>query len=665
MALDNLQAQDYYQREPKLEGETGDMSHWLDPLLRPRSIAIFGATPDPGVVGHTVTRNIIAAGFSGPVWAVNPKHTSVLGLDCVGSLGEISEPIDHVMLAIAQDDLPESLAQAIDKGVRAVAVFSAMDGGAEEDRSLATRLRDMAGEANVPLCAGGDLELLNFRDRVYASGFPTQPHGHDGSVALISHSGPALRAILEVEERLTFNLAIACGQELTVGLEDHLNWMLDQRETKVVGLVIGELRQPRKFLAALEKANDNAIPIIALAAGRNVAYEAVFERFGIARARDLEELTTTLIMFAQPHRPKAGGLAAMHTSDFEARLTAGLAAELDVPMTDAKGSTSDAFEDALGAQSAMGAVILPQPAAGETLAAHADKAAEAARTAHKPVFLVSALPGAVSGSAAVTSKGERVPVLGGLIPFLRGAKHLLDYRDFRRRPPARSRTLRGQIKIRWRERLQDGPLDLMETLLLLSDYQIPVNSFAIADSASDAWRRAKEIGLPVALKPAARGINSETLAARVLGDLNTEAAVTEAYEALATKYGAEVHVSSMVFGGVEISLTMLNDAQFGPLVSVGVAGANADALDDRVFALPPFDTQGALRLIGRLKLGDPNSPTPVDLRALAGAFARFSDLADALGREFTRIDIDPIIAAPTGAFVLHAETVSRRDKATP
>lgn len=633
-----------------MEGETGDVAHWLDPLLSPRSIAVVGATPDPDAVGHAVTRNIIAAGFKGPVWAVNSNHGSVLGVDCVESFAEIGEPIDHAMLAVSEDDIAAALAQAIDYGVRAITIFAAIAGATEEDRALATRLRAMADEANVPLCAGSELELFNFRDRAWASALPAQPRGRDGNVALISQSGGAMRAILDAEERLSFNVAVACGRELTVGLEDYLDWALEQPETRLVGLIMQDLRQPQKFLTALEKAKDQAIPIIALAAGRNSGYDAVFDRFGIARTRDPEELATTLIMFAQPHRPAGGGLVVAHTTEFEAQLTADLAEELGVPLAE----TSDAFDESLGASdAAMGALILPQVVAGETLTAHADRINEAARRARKPAFLVTALPG--TGAERPTRDG--LPIIGGLVPFLRSAKHVLDHRDFRHRPEVRSRALRGQIKVRWRERLRDGPLDVMETLLLLSDYQIPVNSFAIADSADEAWRRAKEIGLPVALKPAVLGIDREALMESTLRSLDSEAAVAEAYEALAAKFGADVHVSPMVSGGIPAALSMVQDERFGPLVSIGAGGAKAR--DARIHALPPFDTQEALRLISRLKLGETKTPAPVDLRALAGAFARFSDLAGALGREFTRIDIDPILATPMGAFVIHAEIVSR------
>ena len=201
----------------------------------------------------------------------------------------------------------------------------------EEDTTpvLSERIRARALEAGLLLAGGNGMGFYNFSDGVWACGFDTRDHHRDGNVVLLSQSGSGMSAILDCEERIAFSFAASTGQELVVSIEDYLDYVLDQPATRVVGLFLETTRKPAQFIACLEKANARGIPLVILKVGRtefsarmalshsgaltgaDAAYQAVFDRYGVQRVNDMDELATALIMFAQPHTPGEGGIVTL------------------------------------------------------------------------------------------------------------------------------------------------------------------------------------------------------------------------------------------------------------------------------------------------------------------------------------------------------------------
>ena len=103
---------------------------------------------------------------------------------------------------------------------------------------------------------------------MWACGFDSSDHKPIGNVSLISHSGSGMSGILDCEDRLRFNFAVSTGNELSVTMDQYLNFVLDLPETKAVGLFIETARNPNGFIAALQKAKEKKIPIVALKVGK-------------------------------------------------------------------------------------------------------------------------------------------------------------------------------------------------------------------------------------------------------------------------------------------------------------------------------------------------------------------------------------------------------------
>ncbi len=692
------------------------MTHRLDPLLRPRSIAVLGATEREETVGRHTVENLLQGGFEGRLWAVNPGRRSVLGVPCYPSLADLPEPVEHVIFAVADTRMDAALDDVIAHGARAATMMSSLviDGDAEPP--LRERVLAKIRSAGLLVCGANGMGFYNFADGIWGCGFRTRRHRRGGNVAFISHSGSGMCGIVDSEERIDFNLVVSTGQELAVTMDEYLDYALEMPGTRAVGLFMETARNPDGLVRAFARARERGIPIVALKVGRtelskrltvshtgamageDAAFDAVFDRYGVHRVRDMDELATTLILFAQPHPVAAGGLVSIHDSGGERQLLIDLAHDAGVPLAQVSAGTTRRLEELLDPglpavnpldawstggpdyhagmeqcfaalmsdpQAALGAVIHDRVAGGGIHAGYLDYLRAGHRASGKPAFLVANRQGTGADPLVVEATREGFPVVDGLESFLRGVRHLLAHRDH----PARARGAPPQLPepalARWRARLGDGRrLDENDALQLLQDAGLPANAGRIADSEAAAQAAARELGYPVVLKTAKRGLDHKSELRGVHLALADDAAVAAAWRDLAGRIDPRVLVAPMVAAqGVELLLGMVRDPQFGPIVVIGAGGVHVEALADSVHAVPPFDAAEAARLLGRLRvarlLRSRRHERPLAIPDFCRAAARFSALAAALGGELAEVDLNPVIVHPQGCVIVDALVVPR------
>jgi acetate---CoA ligase (ADP-forming) len=682
------------------------MAHRLDPLLRPHSLAVLGASRRAGSVGHTLIRHLIQGGFQGALYPVNPKYESIEDLTCYGALAELPEPPDQVVFAVSDARLEEEFERAIAAGARAATLISQLVVADDTDPPLRQRIRQRAEDAGVVVCGGNSNGLYNFDYGLWACGFETRADHRPGGVTLITHSGSVFNALVDCEARIDYNIAVSSGQELNVTLADYMDFALDQPTTRVIGLFMETARDPGGFVEALAKARANGVPVVALKVGRSAkgaamaeshsgalvgndgAYQALFEHYGVARVDSIDEMAASLMLFAQPRPVGPGGLATIHDSGGERALILDLAERLGVPFAelqsetiarleatldpglpavnplDAWGTGADYWGDFTTCLTAMmqdpgtavGAVVADRGPDGKIFPEYPHFARAAAEASGKPVMIVSNHQGSGFSPTAIAVTREGLPVLDGLEVFLKGVKHLFAYRDAQDRHASlpRPHSVARETVARWRERLSDGQAPSERAAMdLLSDFGVPAIACREATDADEARAVAEGIGYPVALKTAAPGIAHKTEVAGVYLGLGDAAAVDRAYRDLSARLGPPVLVAEMVRGpAVEMILGMVRDPAFGPVVVVGSGGIHAEVLEDVVFALPPFDAETARRLVDRLRLralldGVRGQP-PGDLDAFCRAAANFSALAAHLGDRLESVDVNPVLVRPVG-----------------
>jgi acyl-CoA synthetase (NDP forming) len=686
-------------------------------MLEARSVAVIGASAREGSVGNQSVVELLEGGFDGRIVPVNPKYDEILGLPCAGSVAEIGEPMDLVILALSNALLEDQLRLAAEAGAGSAVIFAS---GYEEPRDgvppLTERLAAIARGAGMAVCGGNCMGFANLEQRVRALGFYEPKDAPVGGVTFLSHSGSAFSAMIHNDRGLGLNLAVSAGQEFVTTVADYLRYALGLDSTKAVGLFIETVRDPAGFRSSLEVANERDVPVVALKVGREErtrelvaahsgalagedgAYEALFDAYGVSRVESLDEMADTLALFAGGRRAGPGALASVHDSGGERALLVDAAASVGVPLAEISDETSKRMETLLdpglppvnpldfwgtGRDSheiITGCVraLLDDPAVA-ALAFSVDltsedypemgyiaMARETFPQTGKPFAMLSNFSSGIDRNDAKLLEGDGIPVLEGTQTGLAAFRHLFAYRDFRAREPITGVSpASNEVRERWIGRLSNGePFDELEGLALLADYGVPVVESVRAETLEDAIAAAERFGFPVAVKTAAPGVQHKSDVGGVRLGIDDSPSLEDGYGDLERRLGPQVTVAPMASSGVEIALGVVRDPQFGPLVLVGAGGVLVEVLKDRRLAMPPLDRARARSMVDRLDvrplLDGVRGQPAADVGAIVGAIVALSWVAHDLGEHLDALDANPVICSPSGCPAVDALVIPRR-----
>jgi len=670
----------------------------LRPLLEARSVAIVGASARPGSFGNAVVRQMLAGGFAGTVQPVNPRYREVQGLRCVPSLADLPHPAELALLAVGPGRVEAQLQAAADAGTRAAVVYTSLPGA-----GLADRLQAVAAGAGMVVCGANCMGFVNLERLLRACAYAQPRDLRPGPVTFISHSGSAFSALLHSHRGVRYNLVVSAGTELRVSMDGYLDYALGLPSTRAIGLFMETSRNPAGLRRTLHRAAEQDVPVVCLKVGRgararqfvathtgalageDAAYDALFAAYGVLRVADLDEMMDTLELLTSARRPGPGGLAAVTDSGGERALLADAAADLGVPFAqvgentlrrlrpvlstalvpdnpldawDALEGAEQVFTDALLTlhdDPAVAAVALAVDLTAEESSdvGYVGVAHQVQAATSKPFLVLSHVSSAIDPSDAQRLRDAGVPVLEGTRTGLAAVRNVFAHRDARARPPVQRPEVAPAVTRRWRRRLASpAPLAASESFQLLADYGIPVAPTLPAANLPEVVTAAERIGWPVVLKTAAVGVAHKSDAGGVRLGIADPGLLAAAYAEMSHSLGPEVTVSAMVPPGAELALGIVRDPQFGPLVMAGAGGVLVELLADRVFGLPPLDETRAQDMLGRLKarrLLDGFRGTPAsNVAAVADVIVRLSAVAADAGDLISGLDINPLIAGPSG-----------------
>jgi len=658
--------------------------HPLHHMLQAGSVAIVGASSRTGSVGEQTLRQLRNGGFDGEIYPVNPRYDTLLGLTCHPDISSVSQPIDLAVLAVSNAHLESETEKALVAGAKSVAIFASCHGlAADGVTPLRDRIASMANEAGAHICGGNGMGFVNVENRLRVCGFYQPEVLVPGGVVFLSHSGSLFSAMLHNQRGLAFNLVVSTGLELNTGMSDYMSWALDLESTRVVALFMETIRDPAGFSSALALASDRGVPIIALKvgsstrgqaavathseaiAGDDAVYEALFDAHGVHRVLTMDEMADTIELMSTSRSPVRGGLGAVHDSGGERALLIDTAERVGVDLPALSPTTVDTLTglldaglepanpvdawgtgrhatsvfigclDALADDPAIGIVAFSVDLTAEDDIddAYGTAALEAAAHTEKPMAVLANVSTTVDQRQADVVRAGGVPVLQGTETGLRAIRHLIERAERLDWPAPEPR------------RTTPASFDGMDTYDLLDHYGIASARTIAVDDVDGAIATAESLGYPVVLKTRASDHKSD-VGGVVLG-IADQVRLTEAYQDMAGRLGAEATVSEQVAPGVEIGLGMVTDPQFGPVVLVSAGGTLIELLRVRVALIPPFDGFRAHRAISRLVvrevLGGVRGSSAVDIDSLVDTMVRFSELAaDAVGT-FTSIDLNPVI----------------------
>jgi len=661
----------------------------LDRLLAPRSIAVVGASDRPGSFGERLSIEALRSRVD-RVDLVNPRYDSVRGRTCAGSLDDLDEAPDLVLLGVPDATLPEHVAAAAARGAGGAVVFGSAAG-------LTTEVRGAAGD--LALCGGGCMVFLNASAGVRALGYLERDDPVAGGLTVVTHSGSVFSALLRTHRRLEYDLIVSSGQELVTTTGDYLGWALEQGGTRVIGLFLETIRDATTLRSALARAASDDVPVVALTvggsptgralvdahsgavAGSDAAWEALFAAYGVHRARDMEELVDTLELFSigrRVRRPLRGGIATVHDSGAERVLVADVAAAEGVPFAPLSAGTYASLASRLDAGLVVGNPldVWGRGADTETLFAGclADLAADPAvdavalavdlveeydgdesyprallsvhASSDLPLAVLSTVPAAVDQVQATALRAAGIPVLEGARSGLRALRHLRDHaRSAVELPSSSVERSRDPLA------LPAGFLDATTSLDLLARAGLRVVPTVAATTTFEAVGAADRCGFPVVLKTDEPGIAHRARVGGVVVGLPDAAAVAAAYDEMAARLGPRVVLQPQLESSAELALGMVTDPLLGPLVVLASGGGRIEELAQRVVGLPPRTPTEAAALVARFTdhVGPLDHPA-----AVAAAVTDFSWLVTALADQVVAVDVNPLLVTPDGLVAVDA-----------
>jgi acyl-CoA synthetase (NDP forming) len=632
---------------------------------------------------------------------VNPRYDRIGDVPCAPSLADLDEPVDLVLLGVPDGALIGQLEAAVDAGARSAVLFGAAHG-------LRDKVTAIASAGGLALCGAGCMGFVNNVLGVRALGYLEPDPLPIGGVSLVTHSGSAFSTLLRARRGFGYRLAVSSGQELVTDTADYVDYALDDPGTRLVALMMETPRAAPRLRRVLMRAAERDVPVVILPvggsptgramvaahsgalAGEAAGWQAFCAAVGAIRVRDLNEFADTIELFSAGRRasPAASGIATVHDSGAERALTADLAHALDVEFATLSHHTVRSIEglldDGLAATNPLDvwgtgadtralfrgclraitddaavsvtalAVDLVTEFDGDT--SYADAVLDVAAETDAPLAVLSSVPSAIDRATAERLRANGVAVLEGTASGLAALGHLATWPlVVDRAEPAVDASRRR----RWLARLADW--DQAMAFDLLADYGIPVARPRAAVSLEEALAAAGETGYPVVLNTVGAEHKSD-VGGVVLGIPDAEVLRAE-YTAMARRLGSAVSVQPMIAGGVEISIGVVRDAAFGPLLVIAAGGTLVELLDDRVVALPPLSRAGALRLLDGMRIhallaGWRGAP-PVDVTALAEVIVGFSTLAVELGDVLDAVEANPVIVSADGAVAVDSLLIVR------
>ena len=689
------------------------MKHSLDPLLKPASIALVGASNKPGTPGFILADMVINSGFVGTIFPVNPGVDEVIGRKCYVDIESLPRVVDHIVLALGNQHLEAALKSAITHGARAVTIYSSGILAADTNPPLLERLTYLATQAKIAICGCNGMGFYNVQDDLYTGIFAKALNIQKGGISYIAQSGSAFTTLCHNGNRLGFNLCVSSGNEITTTIADYMDWSLEQPETRVIGLFLEAVRDPQAFVDALQKAIDKDIPVVILKigksplsaemalthtgaiAGSQAAFEALYRRYGVISVDDFDEMAATLMLLQNSPLILPGKIATIQESGGFRELIADLAYELRIEFAEIEDSTKEQIQthldpglkaenplDAWGSHDNFENRFLacinllmadPNVAGGVFFSNFRDdyflseaiyRAMQAAsKKTNKPLVLGNCYSDLKHDKICRLGYENGIPVIDGARETLLAFKHLFAYQKFK------SNKKRGMYKKiidpiiieHWHERLKQHTstaLSGADAMGLLSDFDIATPKQAVIKGSSGLLEAIDSIGFPLVLKTAEPGILHKSDAGGVIVNIQSMDKLLEHYDDLQHRLGSTALLTEMIGEGVEVGLGIINDPQFGPILMVAAGGILIELLSERAVALCPLNSDEADELLSTLKINalinGVRGQVPSDRQSLIDTMVKLSQLAYGLKDIIAEVDVNPVIVNQTGAVAVDA-----------
>ena len=695
--------------------DASDIVKSIHAMLHPRNIVLVGATDKPGNYAERIWNNLVKYKYAGGLYPINAKREMIWGVTCYKDFASLPEKPDHVLVLVPARFAVQVIRDAAAAGARSATIvtsgFSELQD--EESQRLAAELKQAIKETGLavtgPNCLGnlsaGENLFTNIDDRIVTM--------EQGAVAIAGQSGAIVMAIRQaLEDRgVGVGYMVTTGNESGLETPDLMSYFAADPSIRVIVVYLEGVRNTKVFRDACKAARAAGKPVIALKlgaseggraaamahtgalAGSIETFDAISTREGVIRVRGLDELIETTECFVHADPPKGNRLAAVSLSGGKRGLLIDAFYSAGLNFAPLSPNASEQLAKMLGPGSIVGnpldagfaAVVDPSvymksikimiddpdtdiviidaelPKAPHELRERNLRIVdEMAGHANKPVIYISAMSiGFTDFTKGLRKSLPNIAVLQGLDRAVGAIKSLIEYAGLRKEVPdivsSSKASARAMLEKALKAANGAAALDEVASKQLLKAYGIPISKEAVAQTAADAAKIAKQIGFPVVAKVVSPDILHKSDIGGVVLNLANAAEVKKAFNDITARVKKlkgkpkleGILIAQQVKADLELVVGASLDAEMGPVVLFGTGGVDIELMKDVALAGAPLDAAEAKQLIGKTKAGvkmkgyrgKPALHEPSAVKALVG----LSNLmADANGR-IASIDVNPFL----------------------
>ncbi|MEW4982615.1 MAG: acetate--CoA ligase family protein [Cycloclasticus sp.] len=689
----------------------------LKALFEPASVAVIGASSNPARIGGRPIDYYLKAGFKGRIYPVNPNRDEVQGLKAYSDIASIPGTVDLAILAISAKMVADALTACGEKGVKAIALFSA--GFSEIGHSgdaLQQQVDDIAKRYGMrilgPNCLGlynGDIGNCPTFTSGLEGGFPKA-----GRVGLITQSGAYGTHLLTMAKSRHLGVSkwISTGNESDLTVAECLEYLIDSDTVDVVGCYMEGVKKPDILIRALKKARTAGKAVVimkvgvsevgseavqshtASLTGSDASFQALLDQYGAQRARTTEQMFDILYAFSVSPRAKGDQLGILTVSGGAGVLMADAAEEQGIPVPAMPQVTQDRLIERNPLCSPRNPVDITGNAlndfslVSENLMAMIDEGHYDLLVAFFTSWLSSPAHGEKLFNALSDGiKGRNKPfaVIGQTTEEVKEKYEsvgIMVFEDPSRAVVALSALAKFNTTFNQSDR-EDGEIpDIGDIVLpvekigeaeaksLIERAGIPIPKEELVTGAQEACDSAIKIGFPVVMKIVSPDIAHKSEVGGVALNLMSGKAVREAAELMLKTIrekepNAKIEgllISPMIGDGVDFIIGTQRDPVMGPIIMVGLGGVYTEILKDVRLSLAPVSTERALSMLQSLRgaaiFQGARGQQSINLNAAADAISRLSVLAVNNVSHISSIEVNPLRATNNNVIALDALIIS-------
>lgn len=638
------------------------MNEQLDKIMKPKSIAVIGASTKEKTIGSEVMIKLTEYKFTGDIYPINPKADQIQGLKAYPSVLDVPGEIDFAVIVVPKPFVFDTIDQCNQKGIKGVCIISAGfketgGEGVELEKQLAEKMKEYGMRCVGPNCLG----VLNTNDavRMDATFAPTLPE--KGNVAFVSQSGALGGGILNLLKDLNLGFAqfVSVGNQADVNAETMLEYWENDDDVKQILLYMESITNPENFRKLATRISKNK-PIIALKSGRSEAgasaasshtgslagadkaADALLKQSGVIRELKLESLFSTAKVFSTCPIPKGNRVAIVTNSGGPGIMATDAVCEHGLEIAKISDTTKDklrsflpdtasvknpidmiasasmeqyteTIKTVLADDSVDMLMVIFLPLIGQTDIDIA-KAVMEIKKQHPEKPIIGVFITTQDFFAKVSDMNPNIPFFMYAEEAAEGFHRLDQFRQWQQRPTGSMPCYdvnKAEVEKIIRQSISEGrdQLTTLESIDVLNAYGIRACKYGLATNKSQALSVAETVGYPVVMKMTSKTTSHKTDVGGVVVNIQSQEALASEYDALMDRLekaglieGLEgVLIQEMVKGNREMVCGIATDPQYGPMMMFGLGGVFIEVLKDVTFRMAPLTDIDAKEMIESVK----------------------------------------------------------------